>query len=172
MKRNIPKETKLVLFRLCISRKSQIHLQIMSVWQDRVTRQGGSLPSLGRGRLTHADILIPLVSLSCGNLKRQQMKLNPFSCISNHYFCSSPTPVKKAIQTKWCLDESDLVPEDDPDPASLEETEKSGGSEEKTELLTVAINDLEEDVALEDSNVFKRDVKIRERRQKYQTNFI
>ena len=83
--------------------------------------------------------------------------------------------------TKWCLEESDLIPEDDADSsedvgASPEESERSGAITEDSDLIVITSEDLadvdQDIIAAQEDNIFKRNVVIRPRKPKYQTNFI
>ena len=92
---------------------------------------------------------------------------------------SRAAPVKKALVTKWCLDESDLIPEDETDSrdgGSEEESERSGGISEESDIIVITsedLADLDQDIiAAQEDNIFKRNVVIRPRKPKYQTNFI
>ena len=96
-------------------------------------------------------------------------------------FNSRAAPVKKALVTKWCLEESDLIPEDETDSAqdggSQElESERSGGITEESDIIVITSEDLanvdQDIIAAEEDNIFKRNVVIRPRKPKYQTNFI
>ena len=88
--------------------------------------------------------------------------------------------MKKALVTKWCLDESDLVPEDETDSAeaagSQEESARSGGTTEESDIIVITSEDLadvdQDIIAAAEDNIFKRNVVIRPRKPKYQTNFI
>jgi len=92
---------------------------------------------------------------------------------------SRAAPVKKALVTKWCLDESDLIPEDEADlTEAREESERSGGGEirEESDIIVITSEDLadvdQDIIAAAEDNIFKRNVAIRPRKPKYQTNFI
>ena len=94
---------------------------------------------------------------------------------------SRPAPVKKALVTKWCLEESDLIPEDETDSsedvgASPEESERSGAITEDSDIIVITSEDLadvdQDIIAAQEDNIFKRNVVIRPRKPKYQTNFI
>ena len=96
-------------------------------------------------------------------------------------FYSRAAPVKKALVTKWCLEESDLIPEDETDSTedvgSPElESERSGGITEESDIIVITSEDLanvdQDIIAAEEDNIFKRNVVIRPRKPKYQTNFI
>ena len=83
--------------------------------------------------------------------------------------------MKKALVTKWCLDESDLIPEDETDSTEAQgESERSGGINEDIIVITSEdLADLDQDIiAAAEDNIFKRNVVIRPRKPKYQTNFI
>ena len=106
------------------------------------------------------------------------------------HFNSRAAPVKKALVTKWCLDESDLIPEDETDSteedlkvdlrisggSQEEESARSGGITEESDIIVITsedLADLDQDIiAAEEDNIFKRNVVIRPRKPKYQTNFI
>ena len=79
--------------------------------------------------------------------------------------------MKKALLTKWCLDESDLVPEG---AAGSTEEERSGAGE--SDIIVITSEELASDrdiiAAATEDNIFKRNVVIRPRKPKYQTNFI
>ena len=87
--------------------------------------------------------------------------------------------MKKALVTKWCLDESDLIPEDEADLTEAgEESERSGGGgiTEESDIIVITSEDLadvdQDIIAAAEDNIFKRNVAIRPRKPKYQTNFI
>ena len=95
------------------------------------------------------------------------------------HFNSRAAPVKKALVTKWCLDESDLIPEDEADLTEAgEESERSGGGgiTEESDIIVITSEDLadvdQDIIAAAEDNIFKRNVAIRPRKPKYQTNFI
>ena len=82
--------------------------------------------------------------------------------------------MKKALVTKWCLEESDLIPED-----NSPEEERSGAglsSTEESDIIVITSEDLatvdQDLIEAEEDNIFKRNVVIRPRKPKYQTNFI
>merc|ERR1719499_1011484 len=81
---------------------------------------------------------------------------------------SRAAPVKKALVTKWCLDESDLIPEDEADlTESGEESERSGGGgiTEESDIIVITSEDLadvdQDIIAAAEDNIFKRNVAIR-----------
>ena len=94
--------------------------------------------------------------------------------------------MKKAVITKWCLEESDLLPQDTPvnildlrsaeGDDEIEETDRSTGDTEEPDTIVVEPEDLAGVAntvqALTDGSVFKRNVHVRPRKPKYQTNFI
>ena len=78
--------------------------------------------------------------------------------------------MKKALVTKWCLDESDLI-----DQIDLRSAEEERSGEEESDIIVITSEELAEvdqDIVASEDNIFKRNVAIRPRKPKYQTNFI
>ena len=78
--------------------------------------------------------------------------------------------MKKALVTKWCLDESDLI-----DQIDLRSAEEERSGEEESDIIVITSEELAEvdqDIVASEDNIFKRNVVIRPRKPKYQTNFI
>ena len=78
-----------------------------------------------------------------------------------------------------------MIPEDETDLTDLidlrdggsqEESERSGGISEESDIIVITsedLADLDQDIiAAQEDNIFKRNVVIRPRKPKYQTNFI
>ena len=91
--------------------------------------------------------------------------------------------------TKWCLEDSDLLPQDTPvnilDLRSAEEdeaddqiaeTDRSTGDTEEPDTIVVQPGDVAGAAnpvqTLTDGSIFKRNVHVRPRKPKYQTNFL